>query len=803
VSGPRPAAGLLVCLLSVAGTAPAQNTTYDVIVRGGTVYDGTGAKGRLTDVGIRADRIAAIGDLSKDSAARVIEARGLAVAPGFINMLSWSVDSLIVDGRSQGEIREGVTTEIFGEGDSMGPLTDEMKKLREEGMGDIKYKIEWTTLSEYLLYLEKRGVSPNIASYIGAATIREHVIGLEDKKATPEQMERMRELVRMEMKAGALGIGSSLIYAPAVYADTAELIELSKVAAQYQGKYISHMRSEGDRFLEALDELIQISREAKIPAEVYHLKAAGESNWNKLDAAIQKIEAAQREGLKVTADMYTYTAGATGFDACLPPWARAGGPDALFKRLEDKPTRSRISAEMRVKGPNWENLCVAAGSPERILLLEFKNDALKPLQGKTLAEVVKARGGQDWTEVIMDLVHEDRTRVGVAFFLMSEDNVRKQIKLPWVSFGSDAASMATEGAFLKSKTHPRAYGNFARLLGRYVRDEKLIPIEEAIRRMSALPAANLGLAGRGLLKEGMFADVVAFDPALIADRATFENPHQYSVGMKHVLVNGVPVLLDGEHTGAKPGRALYGPGRELRTVTHDFRDDHTKLLMKTTLHLAGDSTMAEKLASKRPETGWGEMLQSHFKEDRIEVRNYAKNGRSTRTFISEGLWDVLLASVREGDYVFVQFGHNDQPKEKVDRFTSPADYQANLKRFVTDVRALKAIPILMTPVMRRRFDAQGAVQDTHAEYPDLVRAVARETNTPLIDHHRESSRVLSKYGPNGSVALFLQLKPGENSNYPDGIADNTHFSAKGAAVMAGLVADALRAAGLPLAKELR
>ena len=544
-------------------TAQPLAASYDVIIRGGTVYDGTGGRPRVADIGVRGDLIAAIGDLSKDTAPRIIEAKGLAVAPGFINMLSWSVDSLIVDGRSQGEIREGVTTEIFGEGDSMGPLTPEMKRLREEGMGDIKYKIEWTTLSEYLRFLEKRGISPNVASYIGAATLREYVIGLDDKKATPEQMEKMRELVRMEMKAGALGIGSSLIYAPAVYADTTELIELSKVASQYQGKYISHMRSEGDRLLEAVDELIRISREANIPAEIYHLKAAGQSNWNKLDAVIQKVEAARREGLKVSADMYTYTAGATGFDACLPPWARAGGPDALFKRLESPDDRARIAKEMKAKGDNWENLCFAAGTTDGILLLEFKNEALKPLQGKSLTEVVKERGnGKDWPEVVMDLVHEDRTRVGVAFFLMSEDNVRKQIKLPWVSFGSDAGSMATEGVFLKSKTHPRAYGNFSRLLGRYVRDEKLVPLEEAIRRLSALPAANLGLDRRGLLKEGMFADIVAFDAATIADKATFADPHQYSVGMKHVLVNGVQVLKDGEHTGAKPGRAVRGAGRK-------------------------------------------------------------------------------------------------------------------------------------------------------------------------------------------------------------------------------------------------
>ena len=588
--------GLALITLLLAWS-PARAADYDVIIRGGRVYDGSGGRPRLADVGVRGDVIAAIGDLSKASATRVLEAKGLAVAPGFINMLSWSVDSLIVDGRSQGDIRQGVTTLIFGEGESMGPWTEGMKKAREEGMGDVKYRIEWTTLSEYLRFLEKRGISTNVASYIGAATLREHVIGLDNKKATPGQMERMRELVRMEMKEGALGIGSSLIYAPAVYADTNELIELSKVAASYQGKYISHMRSEGDRFLESIDEVIQISRAAGIPAEIYHLKAAGESNWNKLEAAIRKVEGARAEGLKITANMYTYTAGATGFDACLPPWAREGGPDAVFKRLEDQALRARIGAEMKVKGSDWENICAATGSPERMLLLEFKNETLKPLQGKTLAKVVKMRG-KDWPEVVMDLVHEDRTRVGVAFTMMSEDNVRRQIRIPWVSFGSDAASMAPEGVFLRSKTHPRAYGNFARLLGRYVREEKLIPLEEAIRRLSALPASNLGLDRRGRLEVGMFADVVAFDPLTIADRATFALPHQYSVGMKHVLVNGTPVLVEGEHTGAKSGRAVWGPGREAPRVT---------------VHLAGDSTMAQKLAEKRPETGWGGMLLPLFK----------------------------------------------------------------------------------------------------------------------------------------------------------------------------------------------
>ena len=783
-----------IAVLASSGRA-ARAADYDVIVRGGTVYDGSGGPGRRADVGIRGDLIAAVGDLSNATATRVLDAKGLAVAPGFINMLSWSVDSLIVDGRSQGEIRQGVTTEIFGEGDSMGPLNPEMKRLREEGMGDIRYKIEWTTLSEYLQYLEKRGISPNVASYIGAATLREHVIGLDDKKATPEQMEKMRALVRMEMKAGALGIGSSLIYAPAVYADTDELIELSKVAAQYQGKYISHMRSEGDRLLEGVDELIRIAREAKIPAEIYHLKAAGESNWNKLDAVIERVEAVRRAGLKVTADMYTYTAGATGFDACLPPWSRAGGPDALFERLEDPTARARISAEMKVKGLDWENICVAAGSPERVLLLEFRNEALKPLQGKTLAEVVKMRGSKDWTEVVMDLVHEDRTRVGVAFFLMSEDNVRRQVTLPWVSFGSDAGSMAPEGVFLKSKTHPRAYGNFSRLLGRYVRDEKLIPLEEAIRRLAALPAQNLGLDRRGLLKEGMFADVVAFDPLAIADRATFAEPHQYAVGMIHVLVNGSPVLVDGEHTGTRPGRALFGPGRD--------PIPEAPVPARITLHLAGDSTMADKLKEKRPETGWGERLQQFFHGDRVWVANHAQNGRSTRTFISEGRWDGLMAEVKAGDYVFIQFGHNDESKDKVDRYTPPEDFKRNLGRFVAEVRAKGATPVLLTPVMRRRFDAAGALQDTHGEYPDLVRSVAAETGTALIDMHRATSSVLAGRGREGSRNLFLQLKPGEDPNYPDGIEDNTHSSPAGATVNAGLVAEGIRALRLGLAEFLR
>jgi N-acyl-D-amino-acid deacylase len=556
----------LVLALFASSAAPARardaaaaGEGLDVVIRGGTVYDGTGAPGRRADVGIRGDQIVEVGDLARREAETVVDAAGLAVAPGFINMLSWSVDTLIADGRSQGEVRQGVTTQIFGEGESMGPWTEEMKKRRKAAQGDIQYEIAWTTLREYLEFLERKGVAQNVASFVGAATIREHVIGLQDKKATPEQLARMLALVRAEMEAGALGIGSSLIYAPALYSTTEELIELCREARKYQGKYISHMRSEGDRLLEAVDELIRIAREAKIPAEIYHLKAAGRGNWPKLDQVIAKVEAARREGLAVTADMYTYVAGATGFDACLPPWAREGEPQTVFARLADPEARRRIAAAMKLPGDGWENLCAAAGTTDGILILEFKNPALKPLQGLTLTEVA-ARRGKDWPEVVMDLIVEDQTRVGVAFFLMSEDNVRKQIRLPWVSFGSDAGSMAPESVFVKSSTHPRAYGNFARLLGRYVREEKLIPLEEAVRRLTGLPATNLGLEGRGFLKPGSLADVAVFDPAAIADRATFQQPHQYAVGMKHVFVNGVQVLKDGEHTGALPGRALKGPG---------------------------------------------------------------------------------------------------------------------------------------------------------------------------------------------------------------------------------------------------
>lgn len=536
---------LIPCSLSGQSAPP----TYDYLIKGGTIYDGTGATPVKADVAIKSDRIVAIGDLKDASAGTVIDARGLAVAPGFINMLSWSVYSLIADGRSQSEIRQGVTTEIFGEGTSMGPLNDEMKRRALAQQGDLKFDIPWTTLAEYLTYMEKRGVSPNMASFIGAGTVRAYVIGLEDKKATPEQLKQMREVVRREMEAGALGIGSSLIYAPDTYATTEELIEMCKEAAKYKGKYISHIRNEGDGLIEAVEELLRISREAGIPAEIYHIKASIERNWSKMDRVIAMVNAARRDGLKITADIYLYIASSNAIDSRIPAWAHSGGGDALYQRLEDPATRKKISDELHERGPM-----------ARTLLVGFRPAKLKPLIGKTLTEVAAARG-KDEIETMLDLILEARSRIQVVTFSMSEENIAKELRQPWVSVGSDAASMATEGAFLESSTHPRAYGNFARLLGKYVREEKVLTLQEAVRRMTGLPAGNLGLDHRGLIKPDYFADLAIFDPKTIADKATYEKPHQYAVGMKHVFVNGVQVLKDGEHTGAKPGRALWGPGK--------------------------------------------------------------------------------------------------------------------------------------------------------------------------------------------------------------------------------------------------
>jgi N-acyl-D-amino-acid deacylase len=447
----------------------------------------------------------------------------------------------------------------MGEGWSWGPVNPAIRKRMKAEQTDIRYDIEWTSLSDYLYFLQRRGVSQNVASFLGATTVREYVLGLGDKKPTADELEQMRRLVEREMRGGALGIASALEYAPAYYADTEELIELCKVAAKYKGKYITHMRSEGDRLLEGIDEVVRISREARIPAEIYHFKAAGKDNWKKMDAAIARVEAARRQGLAVTANMYGYTAGAAPLTACIPPWAMAGGEVAMRRRLRDPDSRRRVLDDIRHK-TDWPNFYRNAGSPENILPVSFKQEALKPLQGQTLARIAKRRG-KDPVETLLDLLVEDASGIGTVYFITAEENIRKLIPLPWVSFGSDEAAQAPEGVFLKSMPHPRAYGNFARLLGKYVRDEKLLPLEEAVRKLTGLPATNLGLDRRGLLREGYFADVVVFDPKTIADRATYEKPHQYAVGVKHVLVNGVQVLKDGTHTGAKPGRALWGPGR--------------------------------------------------------------------------------------------------------------------------------------------------------------------------------------------------------------------------------------------------
>ncbi|MCH7755098.1 D-aminoacylase [candidate division KSB1 bacterium] len=547
-----------ILILLISGFACTPTADYDIVIRNGMIYDGSGSIPFSGDVAISADTIAAVGSLDQVKGKQEIDVGGLAVAPGFINMLSWATESLIEDGRSQSDIRQGVTLEVFGEGWSYGPYNEKMKQEELESQGDIKYEIEWTTLGEYLEHLVDRGVSCNVASFVGATTVRIHEIGYDDRPPTPEELSRMRELVRQAMAEGALGVGSSLIYAPAFYAKTDELIELCKVAAEYDGMYISHIRSEGNRLLEAVDELITIAREANIPAEIYHLKASGKPNWEKLDAVISKVEAARAEGLRITADMYTYVAGATGLDAAMPPWVQEGGHKAWVNRLKDEGIRRKVKQQMLTSSNDWENLFLAAG-PEKMLLVGFKSEALKPLTGKTLTEVAEMRGTSP-AETAMNLVIEDDSRVGTIYFLMSEQNIKKKIAIPWMAFDSDAASLEPEGVFLKRNPHPRAYGSFARLLGKYARDEKIIPLEEAIRRLTSFSAENLGLKRRGSLKPGHLADIVIFDPESIQDHATFEKPHQYSTGVHHVFVNGTQVLKDGEHTGAKPGRVVRGPG---------------------------------------------------------------------------------------------------------------------------------------------------------------------------------------------------------------------------------------------------
>jgi len=500
-----------------------------------------------------------VGDLHGVAAAQEIDATGLAVAPGFVNMLSWATDSLIADGRGMSDLVQGVTLEVMGEGWSMGPLNEAMKKEATEQQGDIRYPIDWTTLGEYLEKLEKKGISMNVASFVGATTVRIHELGYADREPTPEELARMQELVRAAMREGALGVGSSLIYAPAFYAKTPELVALCSAAGEDGGMYISHMRSEGNRLLEAVDELIAIAREAKVPAEIYHLKAAGHANWGKLPDVIARVEAARAAGLRITADMYNYTAGATGLDAAMPPWVQEGGLQAWRGRLRDPATRERVEREMRTPTDEWENLLIAAGGAENVLFSDFKSDALKPLTGKTLAQVATMRGKTPEATAI-DLVLEDDSRVGTIYFIISEDNVRREVALPWVSFGSDADARSPEGVFLKSSTHPRAYGNVARLLGRYVRDEGLVPLPEAIRRLTSMPAEHLKLRDRGRLTPGYFADLVVFDPATVADHATFESPQQFATGVRDVVVNGTVALRDGKHTGNFPGRVVRGPG---------------------------------------------------------------------------------------------------------------------------------------------------------------------------------------------------------------------------------------------------
>ncbi|MEO7177744.1 MAG: D-aminoacylase, partial [Allosphingosinicella sp.] len=531
--------GLALLLAACATTPPAPS--YDTVIRGGTIYDGSGGAPYKGDVGLRGDRIAFVGPHLDGGARTEIDASGLAVAPGFINMLSWAGETLIADPKGQSDIRQGVTLEVMGEGDSMGPMSDEMKRLETQRQGDIRYPIEWTSFGDYLSYMEKKGVSPNIASFVGATTVRVHELGEGDVDPTPVQLDRMRALVREAMNEGAMGVGSSLIYAPAFFAETPELIALATEAGKCGGMYISHIRDEGPKLLEAIDELVAISAASGAPAEIYHFKQSGKPNWGKIDEAIARVEAARARGLRITADMYTYPASSTGLDAAMPLWVQEGGIEAWVKRLKDPALRARVLAEMR--SGKSEDSALVVEEPSKVLLLGFKNPALKPLTGKTLEEVAKARGKTS-EETVADLIVEDNSRIQVAYFSMSADNVRREVALPWMSFASDASAQAPEGVFLKSSTHPRAYGNFVRVVGKFVRDEKVVTLQDAVRRMTSYPAGNLGLKDRGTLKAGYFADLAIFDPATIRDNATFPKPQQYATGMRHVFVNGVQVVKE-------------------------------------------------------------------------------------------------------------------------------------------------------------------------------------------------------------------------------------------------------------------
>jgi N-acyl-D-amino-acid deacylase len=554
----RIALKIAVAAIAITSAAPPP-ASYSVIIRGGTIYDGSGGAPFVGDVAIKGDKIVYVGPHAPGRAARSIDAAGKAISPGFVNMLSQSQESLIADGTGLSDTVQGVTLEVMGEGDSMGPWNPEMKRLVVQRQADIRYPVRWTTLGQYLEYLQRKGVTPNVASFVGATTVRRHEVGEKDLDPNPAQLGRMRGLVRQAMKEGAMGVGSSLIYAPASYAETPELVAITTEAAKCGGMYISHMRSEANKLLEAIDELIAISRQSGAPAEIYHFKQGGQANWGKLDAAIAKIEAARANGQRITADMYTYPAGATGLDAAMPTWVQSGGLEAWIKRLKDPATRAKVAQEMRTPSNEWENLMLLAGSPDRVLLISFKNPKLKPLTGKTLAEVARMRGKSP-EETAIDLVIEDGSRVGTVYFLMSEDNIKREVALPWMSFGSDEQSERPAGVFLKSSSHPRAYGNFVRVLAEYVRKDRVAELPDAIRRLSALPATNLGIRNRGLLKAGYYGDVVVFDPATVQDHATFEKPKQLATGVDDVFINGVQVLRNGRHTGAKPGRVVRGPG---------------------------------------------------------------------------------------------------------------------------------------------------------------------------------------------------------------------------------------------------
>ncbi|MEQ1517949.1 MAG: D-aminoacylase, partial [Usitatibacteraceae bacterium] len=542
----------LLALNTAAATTPAK---YDVIIRGGTVYDGSGGKPYVGDVAISKDKIAYVGPRATGDARTVIDARGKAVSPGFINMLAHPEESLLVDPRALSDLKQGVTLEVMGEL-SMGPLTPKMRTQMKEQQIDISYEVDWTTLGGYLAGLEKRGISPNVASFVGAGTVRTNVLDQNDVAPTPAQLSQMKTLVKNAMEEGALGLTTALIYAPHAFAKTDELIALAKESARCGGIYSVHMRSEGDKIEAAIDETIRIARESGAPAEIYHLKFAGRDNWGKIDQSIKTIEAARAKGIRIAANMYNYTAGATGLDASMPPWVQEGGLDAWIARLKDPAIRARVIKEIRDPKPTWENLYLHAGT-DGLLFLQFKNEKLKPLTGKTLTEIAKLRG-QSPEDTMIDLVIEDNSRVGVAYFLMSEKNVRRQLALPWMTFGSDEGGYAPEGAFLKSNPHPRAYGNFARLLGRYVRDEKLLPMENAIYKLSGLAADHLSIQDRGRLKRGNFADVVVFDPATIQDHATFDKPQQFATGVEQVFVNGIHALKNGEATRLPSGRFVRG-----------------------------------------------------------------------------------------------------------------------------------------------------------------------------------------------------------------------------------------------------